>query len=109
MKRLGINIDHIATMRNARGENHPNILNAARYIMKLGANSITIHLREDRRHINDNDLITLGTGAVTVAGDVTATQFFGDGSNLTGIEANTIGTLTGAEPLILEGDHNLFL
>ncbi|MBJ13616.1 MAG: hypothetical protein CMG62_11175, partial [Candidatus Marinimicrobia bacterium] len=55
-------------------------------------------------HINDNDLITLGTGAVTVAGDVTATQFFGDGSNLTGIEANTIGTLTGAEPLILEGD-----
>ena len=59
MKRLGINIDHIATIRNARGENHPNILNAARYIMKLGANSITIHLREDRRHINDNDLITL--------------------------------------------------
>ena len=55
-------------------------------------------------HINDEDLITLGAGEVTVTGDVNATQFFGDGSNLTGIEATTIGTLTGAEPLILEGD-----
>ena len=59
MKRLGINIDHVATIRNARGEGHPNILNAAKYVMKLGADSITIHLREDRRHINDKDLITL--------------------------------------------------
>ena len=59
MKRLGINIDHVATIRNARGEGHPSILNAARYVMKLGADSITIHLREDRRHINDKDLITL--------------------------------------------------
>ena len=59
MKRLGINIDHVATIRNARGESHPSILNAARYVMKLGADSITIHLREDRRHINDKDLITL--------------------------------------------------
>ena len=59
MKRLGINIDHVATIRNARGEGHPSILNAARYAMKLGADSITIHLREDRRHINDKDLITL--------------------------------------------------
>ena len=56
MKRLGINIDHVATIRNARGEGHPSILNAARYVMKLGADSITIHLREDRRHINDSDL-----------------------------------------------------
>ena len=59
MKRLGINIDHVATIRNARGEGHPSILSAARYVMKLGADSITIHLREDRRHINDKDLITL--------------------------------------------------
>ncbi|MAV71141.1 MAG: hypothetical protein CMG04_10595, partial [Candidatus Marinimicrobia bacterium] len=55
-------------------------------------------------HINDEDLVTLGTGEVTVTGDVNATKFYGDGSNLTGIEATTIGTLTGAEPLILEGD-----
>ena len=59
MKRLGINIDHVATIRNARGEGHPDILNAAKYPMKLGADSITIHLREDRRHINDKDLIIL--------------------------------------------------
>ena len=56
MKRLGINIDHIATLRNARAENHPNILSAAMFAMKCGADLITIHLREDRRHINDKDL-----------------------------------------------------
>ena len=56
MKRLGVNIDHIATLRNARGENHPNILAAAKFVMKCGADLITIHLREDRRHINDKDL-----------------------------------------------------
>tara|TARA_X000000950_G_scaffold221473_1_gene266768 strand:+ start:590 stop:1303 length:714 start_codon:yes stop_codon:yes gene_type:complete len=56
MKKLGVNIDHIATLRNARGENHPNILFAAKYAYKKGADSITIHLREDRRHIKDYDL-----------------------------------------------------
>jgi len=56
MKRLGVNIDHIATLRNARGENHPSILSAAKFAMKSGADLITIHLREDRRHINDKDL-----------------------------------------------------
>ena len=56
MKRLGINIDHVATLRNARAENHPNILSAAKFVMKCGADLITIHLREDRRHINDKDL-----------------------------------------------------
>ena len=56
MKKLGVNIDHIATLRNARGEDHPNILFAAKYAYKKGANSITIHLREDRRHIKDYDL-----------------------------------------------------
>ena len=55
MKRLGINIDHIATLRNARGEFHPDPTYAAGFVKKLGADSITIHLREDRRHINDID------------------------------------------------------
>ena len=55
MKRLGVNIDHVATLRNARGEHHPNPLEAAKFVRKNGAHSITIHLREDRRHINDLD------------------------------------------------------
>ena len=55
MKRLGVNIDHIATVRNARGEDHPDPLNAAKKVIKMGADSVTIHLREDRRHINDLD------------------------------------------------------
>ena len=59
MKRLGINIDHVATVRNARGSNHPDPLFAARYAMKCGANSITIHLREDRRHIKDLDVLKI--------------------------------------------------
>ena len=59
MIRLGVNIDHIATIRNARGENHPNILEAAKYVMRCGADSVTIHLREDRRHIKDRDLISI--------------------------------------------------
>ena len=56
MKRLGVNIDHIATLRNARGSFHPDLLLAAKLAIKYGANSITIHLREDRRHIKDQDL-----------------------------------------------------
>jgi len=56
MKRLGVNIDHIATLRNARGETHPSPLKAAKLAMKYGADSITVHLREDRRHIKDLDL-----------------------------------------------------
>ncbi len=55
MKRLGVNIDHVATVRNARGENHPDPYYAALQVTKMGANSVTIHLREDRRHINDLD------------------------------------------------------
>jgi pyridoxine 5-phosphate synthase len=55
VKRLGVNIDHIATIRNARGELHPDPYYAAKFVKKAGANSITIHLREDRRHINDFD------------------------------------------------------
>ncbi len=59
MRRLGVNIDHIATLRNARGENHPNPIYAAKFVKKAGADSITIHLREDRRHINDYDAKTI--------------------------------------------------
>ena len=55
MKRLGVNIDHIATLRNARGEIHPDPCFAASEVVKMGADSVTIHLREDRRHINDLD------------------------------------------------------
>ena len=54
--RLGVNIDHVATVRNARGENYPSPLRAAIIAQKCGAHSVTIHLREDRRHINDIDL-----------------------------------------------------
>ncbi len=54
--RLGVNIDHVATVRNARGEKYPSPLKAAILSEKSGADSITIHLREDRRHIKDTDL-----------------------------------------------------
>ena len=56
MIKLGVNIDHVATIRNVRGEGHPDIIKTAKFVKKCGANSITIHLREDRRHIKDNDL-----------------------------------------------------
>ena len=55
-KRLGVNIDHVATVRNARGEIYPSPLKAALLAQESGADSITLHLREDRRHIKDNDL-----------------------------------------------------
>ena len=54
--RLGVNIDHVATVRNARGEDYPSPLKAAILSQKYGAHSVTIHLREDRRHIRDQDL-----------------------------------------------------
>tara|TARA_B100001248_G_scaffold256934_1_gene238655 strand:+ start:517 stop:1242 length:726 start_codon:yes stop_codon:yes gene_type:complete len=54
--RLGVNIDHVATVRNARGESYPSPLRAALLAEKNGADSVTIHLREDRRHINESDL-----------------------------------------------------
>ena len=54
--RLGVNIDHVATVRNARGDIYPDPLRAAILAQKSGADSITIHLREDRRHIRDQDL-----------------------------------------------------
>jgi pyridoxine 5-phosphate synthase len=57
--RLGVNIDHVATIRNARGGPHPDPVRAAKAAMAAGADGITAHLREDRRHINDDDLAAL--------------------------------------------------
>ena len=54
--RLGVNIDHVATIRNARGGDRPDPLRAARMAAEAGADGITAHLREDRRHISDNDI-----------------------------------------------------
>ena len=54
--RLGVNVDHVATIRNARGGNHPDPVQAALLAAKAGADGITAHLREDRRHISDRDI-----------------------------------------------------
>ena len=59
MRRLGVNIDHVATIRNARGTSHPDPISIAKHVMECGAHSITIHLREDRRHIKDLDVIEI--------------------------------------------------
>jgi len=57
--RLGVNIDHVATIRNARGGVHPDPIKAAQIAYKAGADGITAHLREDRRHISENDIINI--------------------------------------------------
>jgi pyridoxine 5-phosphate synthase len=57
--RLGVNIDHVATIRNARGGRHPDPLRAAHLAVEAGADGITAHLREDRRHISDHDIARL--------------------------------------------------
>src|SRR5471032_1396001 len=57
--RLGVNIDHVATIRNARGGRHPDPVRAARLAAQAGADGITAHLREDRRHISDDDIARL--------------------------------------------------
>jgi pyridoxine 5-phosphate synthase len=54
--RLGVNIDHVATIRNARGRDHPDPVRAAEIVAAVGGDGITAHLREDRRHIRDEDL-----------------------------------------------------
>ena len=54
--KLGVNIDQIATLRNARGQDNPNILRALKVCEKVKVDTLTVHLREDRRHINDRDL-----------------------------------------------------
>jgi len=59
MLRLGVNVDHVATIRNARGGRHPDPVRAAKLAIAAGADGITAHLREDRRHINDDDIARL--------------------------------------------------
>ncbi len=54
--RLGVNVDHVATVRNARGGRHPDPVRAAKLAIAAGADGITAHLREDRRHITDDDV-----------------------------------------------------
>jgi pyridoxine 5-phosphate synthase len=57
--RLGVNVDHVATVRNARGGRHPDPVHAAKLAIEAGADGITAHLREDRRHIRDDDIARL--------------------------------------------------
>ncbi len=61
--RLGVNIDHVATIRNARGGDHPDPMRAVRIVQAAGGDGITVHLREDRRHIRDSDLDTIMAGS----------------------------------------------
>jgi pyridoxine 5-phosphate synthase len=61
--RLGVNIDHVATIRNARGGDHPDPMRAVKIVQEAGGDGITVHLREDRRHIRDSDLDAIMAGA----------------------------------------------
>lgn len=63
--RLGVNIDHVATIRNARGGAHPDPVRAAQLAAEAGADGITLHVREDRRHVREDDLVRMAT-AVTL-------------------------------------------
>ena len=56
MVRLSVNVDHVATLRNARGTTYPDPAHLAVHALNAGADGITVHLREDRRHINERDL-----------------------------------------------------
>ena len=62
---LGVNVDHVATVRQARGTHYPSVVDAVAVVERAGADSITIHLREDRRHIQDADVEALCTGVST--------------------------------------------
>ena len=73
--RLGVNIDHVATIRNARGGDHPDPVRAAVAAVSAGADGITAHLREDRRHITDGDIARLMAGiAVPLNLEMAATE-----------------------------------
>jgi pyridoxine 5-phosphate synthase len=73
--RLGVNIDHVATIRNARGGDHPDPMRAVKIVEAAGGDGITLHLREDRRHIRDGDLDALMTAtALPVNLEMAATE-----------------------------------
>jgi pyridoxine 5-phosphate synthase len=73
--RLGVNIDHVATIRNARGGDHPDPMRAVRIVQAAGGDGITVHLREDRRHIRDSDLdIIMAEAQLPVNLEMAATE-----------------------------------
>ncbi len=72
--RLGVNIDHVATVRNARTGSHPSLVTAARIACEHGADSITVHLREDRRHIRDDDVRDLLSAGFRLNLEIAATE-----------------------------------
>ncbi len=75
MLRLGVNIDHVATIRNARGGDHPDPMRAVRIVEAAGGDGITVHLREDRRHIRDADLdVLMAETALPVNLEMAATE-----------------------------------
>ena len=77
LPRLGVNIDHVATLRNARGENYPSPLRAALLCQDYGADGITAHLREDRRHIRDDDIYEIfdKRGLWSIYNEITSGEF----------------------------------
>ncbi len=73
--RLGVNIDHVATIRNARGGDHPDPVRAARLAQEAGADGITLHVREDRRHVREDDLARLAASvALPINLEMAATE-----------------------------------
>ena len=72
--RLGVNIDHVATIRNARGGAHPDPVRAAELALAAGADGITAHLREDRRHVRDDDLRRLAAMDIKLNFEMAATE-----------------------------------
>ncbi len=73
--RLGVNVDHVATVRNARGGGHPDPFAAALVAVGAGADGITVHLREDRRHIRDDDLLRIaGSPEIVLNFEMAATN-----------------------------------
>jgi pyridoxine 5-phosphate synthase len=73
-QRLGINLDHVATLRNARGADYPDPMRAAQLAIEAGADGITLHLREDRRHIRDHDIRRARTLSVPLNMEMAATD-----------------------------------
>jgi pyridoxine 5-phosphate synthase len=72
--RLGVNIDHVATLRNARGSPYPDPLRAAEVAIKAGADIVTAHLREDRRHIRDEDIAAMTRAGIPLNLEMGATE-----------------------------------
>ena len=68
--KLGVNIDHIATLRNARGQDNPNLIRALKVCQEAKIDTLTVHLREDRRHIKDKDLFELKKYSAINADDI---------------------------------------